>query len=256
MTTSSTPLTTPTDTPAASAGHFGWPRTKDGSLLDQAAPLPPRPPLQRSGPLTAPQWQELAGLGLPELRALRREAQREEADLSYLRRLFQGRIDILQAELAGRAHPAAGGTAVPAPTQAETGWPAPVPGAQPVEGSPTERREEAEGRAGDRLVVEQLSEILADEPSRVRSSARHVTMGTPRGEEYRQLAQEMLAEVALSDPKALTDGELRAAMDRLGGYERQVSRHRQRLQRTADDCSAEIARRYREGEARIDDLLG
>ena len=44
-------------------------------------------------------------------------------------------------------------------------------------------------------------------------------------------------------------------MARLVRYEQQVSRRRQGLQRTADDCSAEIARRYREGEAQVDDLL-
>jgi hypothetical protein len=49
--------------------------------------------------------------------------------------------------------------------------------------------------------------------------------------------------------------ELRVAMGRLTGCERKVSRRRQRLQRTADECSAEIARRYREGEAQVDDLL-
>jgi hypothetical protein len=44
-------------------------------------------------------------------------------------------------------------------------------------------------------------------------------------------------------------------MGRLVRYEQQVSRRRQQLQRTADGCSAEIARRYREGEAQVDDLL-
>ncbi|GAA3228945.1 hypothetical protein GCM10020256_41570 [Streptomyces thermocoprophilus] len=33
---------------------------------------------------------------------MRRDAQRDEADLSYVRRLLQGRIDILRAELARR----------------------------------------------------------------------------------------------------------------------------------------------------------
>ena len=37
-------------------------------------------------------------LGLPELRA-----RREEADVSYLRRLLEGRLDILQAELERRS---------------------------------------------------------------------------------------------------------------------------------------------------------
>lgn len=165
---------------------------------------------------------DLTALGLGELRALRRDARRDEADLSYVRRLLQGRIDILDAELARRA-PA--GTAPAAP--------------EPAEAS----------------VVERLPEILRDPPARHRSSARHVTLGTPHGEEYRRLAAEMLAEVELSDLAARTDGELRAALGRLMRYEQQVSRRRRLLQRTADDSSAEIARRYREGEAQVDDLL-
>ncbi|MGW0780521.1 RsiG family protein [Streptomyces sp. NPDC002913] len=155
---------------------------------------------------------EFGGLRLPELRTRRREAQRDEADLSYVRRLVQGRIDILRAELAGRGGPQ----------------------------SP---------------VVDRLSEILADTPSVHRSSVRHVTLTTPRSDEYRQLAADTLAEVELSDLDARTDEELLAAMARLVRYEQRVSRRRHRLQRTVDDCSAEIARRYRDGEAQVEDLL-
>ncbi|GGM25166.1 aerial mycelium formation protein [Streptomyces fumigatiscleroticus] len=164
---------------------------------------------------------DLTALSLPELRALRRDAQRDEADLSYVRRLLQGRIDILRAELTRRSPLAA--ASVAAPPEAS--------------------------------VVDRLPEILTDAPARHRSSARHVTLGTPHGEEYRRLATEMLAEVSLSDLTARTDAELNTAMGRLVRYEQQVSLRRQRLQRTADDCSAEIARRYREGEAQVDDLL-
>ncbi|MFS4091375.1 aerial mycelium formation protein [Streptomyces sp. AF1A] len=183
-----------------------------------------RPPAQRAdGPAdpalpTEPDDPDLARLSLPELRAVRRDAQRDEADLSYVRRLLQGRIDILRAELARR-----GRAAVPAPA--------------------------------DGSVVERLPEILKDAPARHRSSARHVTLGTPHNEEYRQLATEMLGEVELSDLQARTDLELTAAMGRLVRYEQEVSRRRQRLQHTADGCSGEIARRYREGEAQVDDLL-
>jgi len=161
---------------------------------------------------------DLAMLRLSELRVLRRDAQRDEADLSYVRRLLQGRIDILRAELARR-----GPTSVVA--------------------------------VGEGSVVERLSEILTDAPARQRSSARHVTLGTPHSEEYGRLAAEMLAEVELSDLDARTDVELTAAMGRLVGYEQRVSLRRQGLQRTADDCSGEIARRYREGEAQVEDLL-
>ncbi|MFE2097106.1 MULTISPECIES: aerial mycelium formation protein [unclassified Streptomyces] len=183
-----------------------------------------RPPVQRgdgpSGPSlpAEPPEHDLARLSLPELRVLRRDAQRDEADLSYVRRLLQGRIDILRAELARR-----GRASVPAPADAS--------------------------------VVERLPEILTDAPARQRSSARHVTLGTPHNEEYRLLAAEMLGEVELSDLKARTDLELTTAMGRLVRYEQEVSRRRQRLQRVTDDCSGEIARRYRVGEAQVDDLL-
>ncbi|WP_405979517.1 AmfC protein [Streptomyces sp. NBC_00158] len=170
-----------------------------------------RPPAQRTGEPLGPTTPATA-LGLPELRALRRDAQRDEADLSYVRRLLQGRIDILRAELARR-------TDTEAP------------------------------------VVDRLSEILADAPSTRSASARHVTLGTPHNEEFRLLAAEMLSDVELSDLEARTDGELHDAMGRLVRYEQQVSRRRQQLQRMADDSSAEITRRYREGEAQVDDLL-
>lgn len=185
----------------------------------QADALNPRTPRPRSPRPTEPgddlddaALPALDGLRLAELRTLRREAQQEEADLSYLRRLLQGRIDILRAELARRAAP-------------------------------------------ETPVLDRLPEILTDEPSRVRSSARHVTLGTPHSEKYRLLAEEMLSDVELSDLAARTDQELHAAMGRLVRHEQEVSQGRRRLQATVDGCSAEIARRYREGEAHVDDLL-
>jgi hypothetical protein len=48
----------------------------------------------------------VAGLGdlsLDDLRERRKEAEQEETDLSYMRRLLQGRLDILRAELARRS---------------------------------------------------------------------------------------------------------------------------------------------------------
>lgn len=43
-------------------------------------------------------------IDVQELRRRRFEAEQEEADLSYLRRLLHGRIDILEAELTRREH--------------------------------------------------------------------------------------------------------------------------------------------------------
>ncbi|MFB7332819.1 hypothetical protein ACFC00_14335 [Streptomyces adustus] len=193
--------------------------TPSTGLTGQSSTAAPRPPAQRTDSPWRPAEPDLAALSLAELRTLRRDAQRDEADLSYIRRLLQGRIDILRAELARR------GPASPVDTP--------------------------DGAS----VFARLSEILTDAPARHRSSARHVTLGTPHGEEYRLLASEMLAEVELSDLGARTDPELSEAMGRLVRYEQQVSRRRQQWQRTTDECSAEIARRYREGEAQIDDLL-
>jgi hypothetical protein len=163
--------------------------------------------------------QELAALNLRALRAARRDAQLEEADLSYVRRLLQGRIDILRAELTRRSSPVR----------------------RTVTVSP---------------LVDQLPQILADGPAPHRSSARHVTVCTPHAVQYRRAAEEMLAEVGLSDLGARTDAELREAMGRLVRCEQQISRRRQSLQRTADGCGTEIARRYREGEARVEDWPG
>ncbi|SCE19309.1 hypothetical protein GA0115240_142520 [Streptomyces sp. DvalAA-14] len=198
-------------------------------MLKADALGPLRPPAS-SGPLADISEPELgsvqlAALDLAALRTLRRDAQQEEADLSYLRRMLHGRIDILRAELARRGGP---GSDLPAGEQA----------AEPE--SP---------------VVDRLSEILTDGPSRVRSSARHVTLGPPLTERVRQLAEEMLSEVELSDLEARTDHELHTAKGRLVRYEQRVSRRRHTLQQTVDGCSVEITRRYREGEAHVEDLL-
>lgn len=216
---------TPGGVPAARTG------TTTSAERDTKRPAPPgpagpapgpglpgallRPPKQRGSAhetLAVAEPPPLKTLTLPEVRVLRRRAQQDEADLSYVRRLLQGRIDILRAELTHRTDPS----------------------------SP---------------LLDLLPQILADTPSQHRSSARHVTVGTPQGDEYRELAEGMLDEVGLSDLTARTDAELHQAMARLVRYEEQVSRRRQALQHTADDCSKEIARRYREGEAQVDDLL-
>lgn len=180
-----------------------------------ADPLKPSAP-RSAGVPAVPSPEAVRALDLATVRTLRREAQREESDLSYLRRLLQGRIDILRAESARRRDPAAGG---PAP------------------------------------VMEQLSEILSETPAPARGGARHVTVHPPGTSRYRQRIERVLADVAWSDLPALDDAGLLVALDRLTGYEHEVSARRQELQRVADQCGAEIARRYREGEARVDDLL-
>ena len=155
----------------------------------------------------------LQRLPLDEVRARRREAEQEETDLSFLRRLLQGRIDILQAELDRRA-----------------------------EG--TRRR-----------VVDQLAEILADQPPGRPALGRHLSVEPTRVGEYRRSIERMVADVDISDVTARSEAELRRALASLTGYEEAVSRNRHAVQRVADTCRMEVARRYRIGEARVSDLL-
>ncbi|WP_441250818.1 RsiG family protein [Kitasatospora sp. McL0602] len=173
-----------------------------------------------------------AELELEELRVLRRDALEQEADLSYLRRLLQGRTDILRAEL-GRRQEQPG----PAAQQAQL-W-----SAEPQRGTDS----------GE--LLDRLPSILADAPASVRRPARHLTLGPPRGESYQREADALMGDVQLADLAAHPTADLLAAVERLAVHEREVSGRRQGLQRTADDCGAEITRRYREGEARVDDLL-
>lgn len=239
--------------------------------LRERAPADPahRQPRPRHRPVGHREpTRDLVLLSLAELRTVRRTALRDEGDLSYVRRILQGRLDILRAEAATRRAErtaAAGSDSASGSVQAGSPRPAGATGAGEgtVSGSGSGL---ALGfgagltGAGRRLVVgapvvARLSQILADAPTRHRASARHVTVSVPQGEESRRLAAEMLSEVELSDLSALTDEELETATARLGRYELQVSRRRAQLQRTADACGAEITRRYREGEAQVDDLL-
>ncbi|MCO6695883.1 ABC transporter permease [Streptomyces albidoflavus] len=261
--TSSTPTT-------AGTGRLA-PEQRSGGVYGSA-----RPPTQRTDSpapgaglsATGEPTRDLVLLSLAELRTVRRTALRDEGDLSYVRRILQGRLDILRAEAATRRAErtaAAGSDSASGSVQAGSPRPAGATGAGEgtVSGSGSGL---ALGfgagltGAGRRLVVgapvvARLSQILADAPTRHRASARHVTVSVPQGEESRRLAAEMLSEVELSDLSALTDEELETATARLGRYELQVSRRRAQLQRTADACGAEITRRYREGEAQVDDLL-
>ncbi|MFF8566390.1 ABC transporter permease [Streptomyces albidoflavus] len=273
MSTSSTSSTSSTPT-TAGPGRLA-PERRSGGVYGSARPPTQRtdsPPPGAGLSATGEPTRDLVLLSLAELRAVRRTALRDEGDLSYVRRILQGRLDILRAEAATRraertrAH---GSGSASGTDQAGSPRPAGATGAGegtvsgsgsgPVPGLALGFGAGLTG-AGRRLVVgapvvARLSQILADAPTRHRASARHVTVSVPQGEEYRRLAAEMLSEVELSDLSALTDEELETATARLGRYEQQVSRRRGQLQRTADACGAEITRRYREGEAQVDDLL-
>jgi hypothetical protein len=64
-----------------------------------------------------------------------------------------------------------------------------------------------------------------------------------------------LRDLVVPDLADCSDAILRSAAAALCGYECEVSDLRRRVQFVADECAAELARRYREGEAAVDDLL-
>jgi hypothetical protein len=160
----------------------------------------------------------LAGLHdapLEDVRALRGEAEQEEADLSYIRRLVQGRVDIIKAELARR-----------------TG-----------------------GEGGS--LVDSLAEVLSDHGARgpAHGMGRHVTVEPTRVDAHQRYVEALVADVDLSDTSARTDEELQSAMEVLQAEEASVSAKRRRVQEVMDALSAEVTRRYRDGEADVAALL-
>ena len=160
----------------------------------------------------------LSGIGsveIAELRELRREAEQEEVDLSYIRRMVQGRLDVIRAEL---------------------------------------NRRDGTGNAD---LVQGLAAILADEPrAPARGLGRHTTMEPSRTDSHRRYVEALVADVDLSDVTARSTDELAHAMRTLSEEEQTLSGKRREVQAVMDACSAEITRRYRDGEADIETILG
>ncbi len=156
---------------------------------------------------------DVGRLSLEELRDRRRDAEQEETDLSYMRRLLQGRLDILRAELARR-----------------------------------------DGEETD--LVQALPRILADESAGgPRGLGRHIAAEPSRADAHRRHVEALVADVDLSNPAAHDDASLRRVLGELEAEEHKVSEARRRVQHVMDVLTAEVTRRYREGDADPSDLL-
>jgi len=156
----------------------------------------------------------LAELSLQELRERRHDAEQEDADLSYIRRLLQGRLDIIRAEI--------------------------------------ERRERATGQK----VVDHLGEVLGDDgPRSNHGSGRFLTVEPSRVAESRRRVEQLIADPHLSAVDRLSDTEIATAYEEITRHERDVSDLRRRVQKAMDTLTAEVARRYRDGTASVDELL-
>lgn len=152
------------------------------------------------------------------VRAVRTESVEVETGLSYLRRMVQGPLDIVNREIGRRAHGSS--TTDLATLVAE------LP--ETLGDSP---------RAGG---VGRLSQTL--EPTRVDPALEHEL-------------DTLVGGGRLAAVTGMTDDELTDLADRLRAFESRVSARRQDYFTLIDRLQAELARRYRSGEASVDALL-
>jgi hypothetical protein len=154
---------------------------------------------------------------IDELRSLRDRYQEIENGLSFGRRLVQGRLDILVAELDGRA---AGGSSTVAD------------------------------------LLDRLPEVLAQHtrgggvPRPVRETELPAFTDQVAAEVERIVPADALTQLGQR-----SDAELLELVEKLRSVERQVSAKRHEVHRIIDELQEEIVGRYRSGAASVDDLL-
>jgi hypothetical protein len=158
------------------------------------------------------------GLSLEELRERRASCSGVEVGLSYLRRLVQGRLDIVLAEVHRR----------------ETG-------AEPLDLA---------------ALGAQLPQILSDHltapgPGRLPMLLAPADLepgGTDR-------LDKIVSADRLGRLSEVADDQLLAVAEHLGAFEREVSNERRALHDVMDCLQEEVVRRYKTGEATVDMLL-
>ena len=157
-------------------------------------------------------------LPIHELRARGNECQEVAAPMDVLRRLVQGRLDIVHADLQRRA----GGL---------------------------------EGDLG--TFVEQLPAILS-EGRQAGTVPRRLPPDLSPDVNYRLLTADLdriMDADTSAGLMSMSDDEVRRIADELEELERRVSRQRGKVHEHSDRLQAEVVRRYKSGEARPDDLL-
>ncbi len=168
--------------------------------------------------LAAEYLDDLPGRGVAELRSLRADCRSVETSLSYLRRLVQGHQDIVLGEL--------------------------------------ERRRTG-GDADDvSALVDRLPQILAD---RIRGPGSGRLPSSIESEEPSGRLAERLAAieaaVPLEEVASVEIERLEGSAADFTALEVEVSALRRAMFDRIDAVEAELTRRYRDGEAQVDDVL-
>ncbi len=169
--------------------------------------------------LLAREVADITAVPLDDLRQLRTDCSGAEADVSFVRRVAQGRLDIVGHE-----------------TRRRTG----VVDAEP----------DVSGLLFD------LPDILAA-GNGGGSAKRSVAIGAPGrlAQDLLTALDEIASPAQLASLDGLDSATLSGLMDTLGTFEVELSSARRRLHERIDAIQNEIARRYRDGEASIESLL-
>lgn len=160
---------------------------------------------------------DLEARPIAEVRAMRSELRTVEDKVSYLRRLVQGRLDIVVAE----------------------------------------RRRRAEGGAPADLsvLIDQLPEILSDKIHAPGPGRLPAHMVPPDDDALTTELDAIAGPRVVGSLTERSDGELEELSEKLQAFERDVSERRRELFDRIDALTAEVARRYKTGEARAESVL-
>jgi hypothetical protein len=161
---------------------------------------------------------DLSGLELDEVRRMRSECEIAETAVSFLRRMAQGRLDLIHAYL--------------------------------------DRRSRTEINDMRAFVDDLPSIIAAGPPGRtgpVRLAGNRLPDAHP--EDLATELDAVLGAEKMSELESLDDIELNAIADDLAEMETRISRQRRALHEQIDRLQAEIVSRYKTGKATVDGLL-
>lgn len=160
---------------------------------------------------------DLTARPLDEIRRMRAECQSVEVGLSYLRRLVQGRIDIVAAHQQRRAG----------------------------------------GGGDLSSLVDALPGILAEHTHAGGPGRLPTLMAPSDDDEAELAAEldAIVAPGELASLDRASDDDLARMLDSLTALERAVSRRRRALHERIDALQAELTRRYKSGEASVEALL-
>jgi hypothetical protein len=186
---------------------------------------------------------------LPRLRNLRVQLTQAEGDISFVRRVSQGRLDIVGHEVARRERRAAAG--------ATDGDVDPGDGPQVASASgllfdmPDILNDADRGKSGGPAGRSDLEDVHHTMPSRMVQVLEPGDIALALIEDLDGVA----SPGDLARVEQLEQGPLADLFDRLRSFEVELSTSRRTLHDRIDRIQDEIARRYRDGEATVDSLL-